>query len=204
MAPRASLPKKGQRFPTSFPLPQGEDGRAPGRRDLQRRGDTREGQRHHPAGTGDPRAPRRLQAGWGGDKTPRDIEAQRKGHYPPRPQAHTHAHRASQSTQGSQHPALLARGWGLINPNLRRGLGGLPRGQKGLSSRQEQARRRGQQGKQQQGEESIPRGRGTPLCTPYLPASATRTCPGRPPRQIRAAAAKVGARRGCRKDMASR
>lgn len=161
------------------------------------RGTTQQGLEIHglPGGSG---------RGGGGDKTPRDIEAQRKGHYPPRPQAHTHAHRASQSTQGSQHPALLARGWGLINPNLRRGLGGLPRGQKGLSSRQEQARRRGQQGKQQQGEEIIPRGRGTPLCTPYLPASATRTCPGRPPRQIRAAAAKVGARRGCRKDMASR
>lgn len=67
---------------------QGEDGCAPARHDLQRRGHTQEGQSHHPAGTGDSWAPRWLQVGWG-DKTPQDIEAWRKGHYPPPPQAHT-------------------------------------------------------------------------------------------------------------------
>lgn len=212
MAPHTSLPKKGRGAQPEVsnillsaagrgqPVPratlggrglQGKDGRAPARRDLQQRGHTREGQSHHPAATGDSRAPRWLRAGWG-DKTPQDIEAQRKGHYPPRPQAHT---QSVPKHAGIRAPVPISTGRANKSKPQQR-LGDSRGGERAqlLSGAGKEPRTEGEAAT---GRGEHPQGRGTPLRTPYLPAGATHVSGA-------ATEANPGAHGGCRKDMASR
>lgn len=125
-------------------------------------------------------------------KLQQDIEAQRKGHDdPPRPATCTqNVLKHAGLYQDQSPPPCQHRG--LPNRSLRRGRGGSPWGE-GLSSPPGTKQSTGREAATGRGEH--PRGTGHPSphakgeqkAGAYLPASATRTCPGRLPRQIRGA-----------------